>query len=273
MKISEDYLFRYVPKFEYLTDTLVSGFEYRMQLEEMALTGDPNNPYDFLGVIRHQLTTFAVCFCDLPLELSAEHRSQYGEYAIAMNKEWGMRNGATPVRYYHIDSPDFGTPEKKMYLSLYNWIARGGTDFSEIMRDCVSAKLGRPSAARMDKLPKSIKLVLSQMSSEYLKVLAHLLQTMHLTRVYQGPWVDRVTGKTVRRRFYDEREWRAISFIEGQRLNFEWSDVKYVIVKNEAERKRIWQIIRQRFFKDQRAGKSDREKVRTAAEMYSVEDV
>jgi hypothetical protein len=42
-----------------------------------------------------------VCFCDLPLSLIKKHLKQYGSYGIGLNKEWGKKNGVTPILYVH----------------------------------------------------------------------------------------------------------------------------------------------------------------------------
>jgi len=42
-----------------------------------------------------------VSFCDLPLSLIRKHLDEYGEFGIGLTKEWGHRNGVTPVIYTH----------------------------------------------------------------------------------------------------------------------------------------------------------------------------
>jgi len=45
-----------------------------------------------------------VCFCDLPLALIKFHLKAYGEFGIGLTKEWGIRNGLSPVFYIHEQS-------------------------------------------------------------------------------------------------------------------------------------------------------------------------
>jgi Putative abortive phage resistance protein AbiGi, antitoxin len=42
-----------------------------------------------------------VCFCDLPLSLIRTHLKNYGRFGIGLAKEWGIKNGLTPVIYTH----------------------------------------------------------------------------------------------------------------------------------------------------------------------------
>ena len=45
------------------------------------------------------------CFCDIPVELSMTHREVYGDFAIGMSKDWGKKNGLTPVLYLYENGP------------------------------------------------------------------------------------------------------------------------------------------------------------------------
>lgn len=38
-------------------------------------------------------------FCDIPITLLDEHTSRYGNYGIALSKEWAIQQGITPVMY------------------------------------------------------------------------------------------------------------------------------------------------------------------------------
>jgi hypothetical protein len=46
-----------------------------------------------------------VCFCDIPVELSCDHRSWYGNYAIGFSKVWGKVCNLNPVFYVSEDGP------------------------------------------------------------------------------------------------------------------------------------------------------------------------
>jgi len=63
-----------------------------------------------------------VCFCDLPLSLIRKHLDEYGQFGIGLDKQWGIRNGVTPVFYMQDQS--------QIYISLSNriWAARDQND-------------------------------------------------------------------------------------------------------------------------------------------------
>lgn len=45
-----------------------------------------------------------VSFCDIRLSQTQEHVGKYGEYAVGFDKEWGMRKNISPVHYIYKDS-------------------------------------------------------------------------------------------------------------------------------------------------------------------------
>src|SRR5687767_2676126 len=48
-----------------------------------------------------------VSFCDLTImQLTGDslHRESYGEYGLGLTKEWGIKNGVSPVIYVHKES-------------------------------------------------------------------------------------------------------------------------------------------------------------------------
>lgn len=42
-----------------------------------------------------------VSFCDIPLTRTNDFRSRYGNHAIGLNKQWGIKKGINPVFYVH----------------------------------------------------------------------------------------------------------------------------------------------------------------------------
>ena len=46
-----------------------------------------------------------VCFCDIKIEDAGIHRRLYGNNALVLAKEWGIRNHVQPVTYIHENSP------------------------------------------------------------------------------------------------------------------------------------------------------------------------
>ena len=89
MNISANTLFHFTPKEEYLISILRNGFIPRYCLESNFIITD--------DVKRWAIPM--VCFCDIPLGNTKEHMNKYGDFGIGMTKEWGVKNGLTPILY------------------------------------------------------------------------------------------------------------------------------------------------------------------------------
>lgn len=241
MNISSESLFHYTPKFEYLQGIIESGFKFGQCREVLPLSGYRNSVFRDLNVVRNVHDPFVICFCDLPLNASEGHRRQYGEYAIAMTKEWGMANKVTPIRYVHSRSPDFTSDTYNKVLDLPRQLQEHGPDIFRLLGR-VLADLGDPDAptkAEFENLPNGIKKVMEAANSEFIGLLSHLHELMQYVRVYEGVWTDRVTKQETPRVFYDEREWRAASPSGDKIIRFKFRDIRHLIVKTEAEKKDI----------------------------------
>lgn len=159
----------------------------------------------------------------------------YGNYAIGLTKEWGMRNGVAPVFYAH-------------ERSLVSQSLSAAFDiYTEEYRTVLEADpQTKPAASELG---------------------AHLTRIAAYVKPYEGELVRQ--GRVLPRvRFYDEREWRFVppgiervpslsraeysDFAKLEEANqnakalgplkFEPSDIKYIVVATEAE---ILPMIRQ----------------------------
>lgn len=242
MNISSSSLFRFRTEFQYLQEIVTDGFGFRPLVEEMALQSDENDP--FAGAVREEFHSMAVCFCDLPLALSGSHREQYGQYAIAMSKTWGMQNGITPVRYYHSQSPFQADSTARNMLFMLNRIQQHDGGFIGVMRQFLREMRNQaPNDNEMNELPDSVKCLHQAIDSCVRMWLGQFFGAFHFTRICDGKWTDRTTGAVAERSFYDEREWRAVSFTTNHRLAFELNDVRHIIVTSDEERRQLGELM------------------------------
>lgn len=73
-----------------------------------------------------------VCFCDIPVQLSCDHRGWYGDYAIGLTKSWGKTGKLNPVFYVLDDGPI----SKALSISKFNQ-AMQRSPFSPVFFDDV----------------------------------------------------------------------------------------------------------------------------------------
>ncbi|QSS96636.1 abortive infection system antitoxin AbiGi family protein [Psychroflexus sp. ALD_RP9] len=222
--ISSNTLFHFTNSAERIINIIKNGFAPKFCLEELG----PD--LFFKTESKNESAIPMSCFCDLPLSQIDKHLEFYGSYGIGLSKEWGKQNGLTPLTYIH----DNSTQVK--YLKQLGYLI--GNVFSKI------------SDEELDKLPMELNpmIALFELSAFY--------------KPYNGQmW--RI-NKYVDKRFYDEREWRYVPFVNLKKetdyrlskdeflndikrasandtisktflLNFKCEDVKYIIVSKETE--------------------------------------
>lgn len=163
------------------------------------------------------------CFCDINLHRIEEHLQWYGYYGLAFTKDWGMQRQIQPIHYIN--------PE------------------SELRKDFTKAFSG------------ALKSDTRKESKTQSKMENFLLHEMMYYKPYEGRIKNRNTGKIKKKCFTDECEWRYIpdvtragfvqvyfnenilnagrlndisnsmSGIQEISLNFDYADLKYIIVK------------------------------------------
>ena len=87
--LSANTLFHFANKVENLEGILKEDFYPNYCLENLgSITGG-----------NFRIAIPMVCFCDIPLSQIHKHTNTYGCYALGLTKEWGKRNGISPVLY------------------------------------------------------------------------------------------------------------------------------------------------------------------------------
>jgi abortive phage resistance protein AbiGi (putative antitoxin) len=96
--VSSSVLFHFTKSVENLQSILKFGFSPRYCPE---YTLDPLDIKAASKRIPPMRAAPLICFCDLPLSLIRKHLSEYGNFGIGLKKQWGVKNGVTPVIYTH----------------------------------------------------------------------------------------------------------------------------------------------------------------------------
>ncbi len=110
--LSSTHLFNFTRKFDILQIILQNGFRYTKWEETL-----PKSNY--------KQENYMVCFCDIPWNQNKEHRDCYGNNGIVLSKEWGIREGISPVRY--INGTSVGMSDSYMQRKIFN---------REILEEC-----------------------------------------------------------------------------------------------------------------------------------------
>ncbi len=185
------------------------------------------------------------CFCDILPEQAAAHRECYGNYAIALTKDWGIKNGISPVRYIHEQSPGV-SPEYIKLKELFRETHKFRQDavatqvrvyaLCSLLLDKGALPPG-PMAFRVAAQGGTSLSLLQQLEGEFDKTLESTEATTFVSflntlfnricelhnelekrdafcRAYKEDFLHPVSGLMPDKVLYDEREWRSIRFID-----------------------------------------------------------
>lgn len=93
MQVTSDSLFHFTTSLKKLKGIIKEKFRVSYCAERCKLNYE-----------THQSIYPMVSFCDIPLSIARNHLRSYGEYAIGLNKQWGITNKLNPVVYVEANS-------------------------------------------------------------------------------------------------------------------------------------------------------------------------
>ncbi|WP_288586023.1 MULTISPECIES: abortive infection system antitoxin AbiGi family protein [Lysinibacillus] len=223
---SANVLFKFMNKLQYIKDILLKKAIIPRYYEEKL---------DYLNIDGIDKIAIPMsCFCDIHLNKLVPHMLNYGSYGIGLSKEWGIKQGIQPIQYLNPNS------------NLCK-------DFSEIFTNAFKI-----SPTERDKVQKYNN---------------YLLHDLFYMKPLEGEMLIS-GGKSVKRNFHDEKEWRFIpnfenvdtelplvisqefmnpksyyTYSEAIRqctdlwLNFEFEQIKHIIVSHEEERRELIEFV------------------------------
>ena len=221
-KIQADTLFNFTTKLDYLITSIKNSMlSPRYCIEDIK----------YLKLPIKKIAYPMRCFCDINLHRLDSHLEWYGYYGLAFSKEWGMKKHIQPVQYIN--------PDSKLCK-----------DFSVAFKAALKSKPQKAVSAES-------------------KMKNFLLHEMMYYKPYEGKIINRVTKKSLKKCFTDECEWRFIpdvtvenyeeayyddtivndvilldlsNSMEGNEkisIKFEYSDLKYIIIKTFDDFKKL----------------------------------
>lgn len=218
-KVQADTLFTFTSQLDFL----ISSLKLKM-LSPRYCTEDVS--YLRITSVK-QIAIPMKCFCDINMHRLGEHLQWYGYYGIAFSKEWGMKKRIQPIQYINKDS----------YLCK---------DFSAAFNKALHIDMNNQTLAE-----KSLK--------------NYLIHQLMYLKPYSGKIRNRNDNKERTKCFTDECEWRfvpdvtkvgydqiyinddisnagnlfefsnAMNGVEQISLVFDYKDIKYIIIKSNAE--------------------------------------
>jgi hypothetical protein len=235
--LNSDKLFHFTSKSNTISLILQNGFRYS-GLNEKIISED-----------KSQLI-FGVSFCDIPFKDTGFHRDCYGSYGLVMEKDWGIKNGISPVRYIHENSPGAtelylkikkNLTELKHYyhnvgdveysiLYLYSLIVLSESDNAELNYNKVisnrEVENARDEFVEFYEFLKNNHKKYAELFTKYMELYTYRLSELHnelyhrdlYMRNYSESFACPKNEKIIKNKIlYNEREWRAVKRISLKR--------------------------------------------------------
>lgn len=213
--LSSASLFHFTSDLQTLKSILTGSFLPFYALENLDVFGVPACP----GIPM-------VSFCDIPLSQSGEHAKKYGDYALGLNKSWGMKKRISPVHYIY--------PKSMCALVVKHIFDRLGDEQALYTCDCM--RFNNDTAiffyAKPYTNPDDSKVkYYNEREWRYIPFAETLVkgnETLPDERI--TPMISRID-------FYDEEKRKAATdcLHEHYELTFEADDIEHIIVKRKEE--------------------------------------
>lgn len=240
-----NHIFHYTQTFDTLVKIITTGFA-------------PSYCEEQIGDLIYLIPM--VSFCNISIgDVSLYMR--YGNYGIGMTMEWAIKNGISPVIYVHENSPFAGLHKQINEILLWDLVHNQLASVSKQIEDSVSKGT-------------SLVLPLKPEPTTHSKLLADVNNLTVPTLQFFKNWKTNYKGNEIIT--YQEREWRYIPQLKGEKriiessdsdfekfndkevnpkphlpsykLGFDSiSDLKYVLIKEENERDNILSCLFSKF--------------------------
>lgn len=200
-------------------------------------------------------------FCDIPITLLDEHNSRYGNYGIALTKEWAINNGITPIMYIANDDV-----LRSVYYhhhrnqEVLDWYERGDVK-EKLVKDTILK--GFPIADYAEKLGAEKEHAINTHIIGYLKKYVGEYQKKPINNYEENEWRYLVPDEGETKWLWSKEEymkWRnphnkdmsketvrkpaPSQALRRYTLLFETKDVSYILVKDEDFKSRIIKVIK-----------------------------
>jgi len=238
--LSSTHLFNFTKKFDILKIILQKGFRYTKWKETL-----PKSNFE--------QENYMVCFCDIPWIQNQEHRNCYGNNGIVLSKEWGIREGISPVRY--INGTSVGMTDAYLQRKTFHreMLQQNNYDFAPILLgelimekyiangrlngvQSISAEIASNATFRTDfqadidaieKMETDIinaghKDVYENLNRYILSLVETLYDELEhrdaFERNYKEDFYHKCSGLHPGKILYNEREWRSVKFLDLEAL-------------------------------------------------------
>ena len=159
-----------------------------------------------------------ISFCDLPLGSVKSHIKKYGNYAIGMTKNWGIRNKLNPVLYLETNSNI-----TKDISILFGSITGIIDSLGGLLEDVVT----KGNVSHIKNIAENTKTVFNSHNNLFRYIKNYQSDLTRGNKTYSAY------------RFYDEREWRFVPDIEDKNIKYSLTESEYKKFRGTRKTKKL----------------------------------
>ena len=218
---SANSFFHFMNRKKYLFDSLKNKKLYPRFCEE--------DISDF-GLGFNKVLVCEKCFCDIPLHNVSTHKNEYGDYCIGLSKEWGFKNGLQPVIYYNPLSIEF----KRMVKESYFTAMQGDEDAISTLIEPLNhiLKYQKKIVGYDHRINKNKHYT----DEKEWRFVPNILSDLDFGEI--------ITQKAVINNSDLREEYNKKIAKSRYTLSFNYSDIKYLFIKNDNQRISLIKLIR-----------------------------
>ncbi|MBO7453102.1 MAG: hypothetical protein J6U54_22440 [Clostridiales bacterium] len=228
-RVQPDTLYNFVTKIDYIIDSLLhKRIAPRFSVEDIR----------YLNIPPKIAAIPMTCFCDINLSKIEYHMEFYGNYGLAFNKSWCMERGVQPVQYLNKSSDlqkefrkafnasyynsNMHLTESKPYISLLNFLTNQMIYYKPYQgKFPILDKDGNRSSTK-----KKMKCFADECEWRYIPDLSKIGISQIITdEVVVANW----------KQTYDD----LLSNEESVTFNFEYADLKYIVIKDTIDFRKL----------------------------------
>jgi len=210
--LSANTLFHFTDHIDKLESILVNEFYPNYSLEN----------WDTITGGTFEIGIPMVCFCDIPLSQINNHTNDYGNYALGLTKDWGIKNNICPVLYtFHTASTATHIMDLFTHLNRLDIPAKDKALDATLMNLALFMK---PYSGKLKKGNRARDGVRFYDEREW-RYIPNINEEKEKIKQYLGPDEFKDT------KFKDEQTLK----LKSKKISFEPNDIKYIVVESEHE--------------------------------------
>lgn len=215
-KQSANTLFNFMPRLSYLK-TILSN--------KAIIPRYVNEDIKYLNISTDNIAIPMTCFCDINMQRILWHTKTYGQYGIAFHKDWSIEKGIQPIHYINQES-FFIKEYSETFVSAERY--SGNDKEIEILQNYLLTHLAFMKPLYSQSNIKNLQNYHDEREWRYVPNMSSIN-----TEMPQFLW-----GKNSNKNSREDCN-EALKYCKGSWLNFEWTDIRYILLPDDKAQNKL----------------------------------